>query len=341
MVNIQNPAELILDDLGKIHNNEPKQNNDLLLCKSVNKWNYEASSKPIPKQLFGELWFENEISILFASSNVGKSLLAVQIANSISNGYSIEPLLMQARPQTVLYFDFELSDMQFLIRYSFKGKSPFQFSENFNRVQINYDTDMPDSFEKKLTDEMNGLIAETGAKVIIIDNLSFIKSETEKGKEAKQVINSLKSLKNKLGLSILILAHTPKRDNSRPITANDLAGSAVLSNFIDSSFAIGTSAKNPSHRYIKQIKVRNCANVYHEDNVLLFEIMKDNDNFTRFQFLDYSDESEHLISVSKVEKESQKEKVMELKKESKSLREIEQLTGVPKSTINRWLKQQD
>jgi DNA primase len=70
-------------------NNADYQNDDFFIIKSAADWIEEAKNKPIPKMLFGELWFEDEICILFADSNVGKSILAVQIADSITNGKPI------------------------------------------------------------------------------------------------------------------------------------------------------------------------------------------------------------------------------------------------------------
>ena len=59
----------------------------------------------------------------------------------------------------------------------------------------------------------------------IIYNLS------EKAKDALPLMKHLKVLKNKYNLSILALAHTPKRDLTKPITRNDLQGSKMLINF--------------------------------------------------------------------------------------------------------------
>ena len=48
--------------------------------------------------LYKELWYENEICVLFAESNVGKSILAMQIGEHIArNG------------KNVVYLDYELS----------------------------------------------------------------------------------------------------------------------------------------------------------------------------------------------------------------------------------------
>lgn len=61
----------------------------LFLVKSANKWMQEASRRPIPKMLFDAFWFQGEVCILFADTNLGKSILAVQIGEAISKGFPI------------------------------------------------------------------------------------------------------------------------------------------------------------------------------------------------------------------------------------------------------------
>ena len=102
-------------------------------------------------------------------------------------------------------------------------------------------------------------------------------------------MKNLKALKSKYGLSILALAHTPKRDLSRPITQNDLGGSKMLYNFIDSCFAIGQSNTDKNLRYIKQIKARNTAMIYDTENVIVCQIDKAY-NFLAFEFIDFGAE---------------------------------------------------
>ena len=52
-----------------------KSKTGLFRVQSTNKWMDQASKRPIPKRLFGDFWFESEISILFADTNVGKSTI--------------------------------------------------------------------------------------------------------------------------------------------------------------------------------------------------------------------------------------------------------------------------
>ena len=89
---------------------------EIFSIKSANEWIRAAKKKPVPKLLFGEFWLEGELAILFADTGKGKSLLAVQIAESIARGRPIGPFEMTGRPQTVLDLEFERSDKQFEMR---------------------------------------------------------------------------------------------------------------------------------------------------------------------------------------------------------------------------------
>ena len=294
--------------------------------KTVNMTIMDAAKRPIPRQLWHELWFENELCILYADTNLGKSIYSVQIADEIS------------QTDKVVLFDFELTDKQFQIRYSDETGNPYRFSDNLYRFESNPDGDFSDDIETQINDSMKSVIELTGAKVIIVDNLTYLCVETEKSKSALPLMKNLKTLKNKYGLSVLCLAHTPKRNLSNPITRNDLAGSKTLINFCDSSFAIGESARDKSMRYVKQIKSRNSEIKYDSGNVILYQIIKENGNFLKFDFAGYGTEREHLRETSEKDKEALVEKAIELSKQGKTQRQISFELGISLGTVNKYLK---
>ena len=318
---------------------EATENKGLLTVMPANKWMAQARTRPIPKMLFGQLWYEGELCILFADTNLGKSILAVQIGNSISKGESINGFNLEAGKRQVLYFDFELSDKQFEQRYSDNFTNHYPFDSDFVRVEINPDAELPISmdFETCLNQSLERTVAETGAKILIIDNLTYLRSGTETAKDALPLMKHLKSLKRKYGLSILVLAHTPKRDLSKPITRNDLQGSKMLINFCDSSFAIGESFGDKHLRYIKQIKQRNCELIYDADNVAVCEISKPS-NFLQFEFINYGTEKEHLRPLNDKDREQRKQDAAELREQGKSNREIARQLGVSEGAIRKWFK---
>lgn len=285
----------------------------LFIVQSANDWIEQAKARPIPKMLFSEFWHEGEVSILFADTNLGKSILAVQIADSISQGNPIPGFKLEAQTQMVLYFDFELTDKQFQNRYSVDYEKPYHFNNNLFRVEINSDSDIPEgmSFEDFLNKSIESAIVESGTKCLVIDNLTYLSSETEKAKNALPLMKQLKALKNKYNLSLLILAHTPKRDLSKPITRNDLQGSKMLINFCDSCFSIGESFTDKSIRYLKMIKARNTEIIYDAENVIECHICKPG-NFLKFDFLNFGRESSHLKVVSDKDKDELENQILNL-----------------------------
>ncbi len=281
-----------------------EENIGLLTVKPANQWIKEASTCPIPKMLLGEFWFEGELCFLFADTNTGKSIAGVQIGDAISRGEHIPGFPMEAEIQAVLYSDFELSKKQFEGRYSLNYEQPYRFSENFHRAEISPDAEIPEGykgFEDYLIFSIEETIIQTGTRVLIIDNLTYLNAENERAKDALPLMKKLKTLKSKYGLSILALAHTPKRDLSKPITRNDLAGSKMLINFCDSAFTIGESSQDKNLRYLKQIKVRQTEFRYDSENVMVCIIEKPF-NFLQFRFLNFGTEQEHLKAISEGKK---------------------------------------
>ncbi len=314
--------------------------NNLLLVRSVNQCINDAKSRPIPKMLFSEFWHEEELCILFADTNLGKSILAVQIANSISKGEAIRGFRLEAKKQVVMYFDFEMSDKQFEKRYSINYANHYVFDNNFLRIEINPDCTDFNDFETALFEAIESNIVLYEAKILIIDNLTYLKTQaTETAKEALPLMKRLKELKIKHNLSILALAHTPKRNLIFPITKNDLAGSKHLSNFADSIFAIGESCKDKSLRYLKQLKARATEVIYDSENVIVSEISQPH-NFLSFDFVDFATERDHLKQPSENEQNDLDASILSLKASEPHLadREIARQLNTNPVKVGRVLK---
>lgn len=315
---------------------EPEYNSGLFIIKTANSWINEAKERPIPKMLFSEFWFQSELCILFADTNLGKSILAVQIGDSISTGNPIDGFKLEAKAQQILYFDFELSDKQFENRYSKDFTEHHKFNSNFLRIEINSDADLPQhiSYDDYLNASIEQSIKDSGAKVLIIDNITYLRADNERAKDALPLMKHLKALKKKYDLSILALAHTPKRDSSKPITRNDLQGSKMLINFCDSAFTIGESFTDSSVRYLKQIKQRNTEQIYDGNNVLLCQIYKP-ENFLMFEKIGTGTEEEHLKVQSEKDTKSRNSKIIELYKSGLSKRKIGEELNVSHTQIGR------
>lgn len=298
----------------------------MLTLRTANKTLQVASQRPDPEDLYNGLWYEGEVCCLFADSNVGKSIYAVQMADEI------------ARLRNVLYVDCELSDKQFQLRYTDRETGKLhEFPESLIRAEINPAKMDMKNFEEQIIGDIERAAQQAAADTIMIDNLTYLCNSSEKGDQAGIFMMKLMNLKMKYNWSLLIIAHTPKRNMSNPITQNDLAGSKKLYNFFDSVFAIGKSARDPKLRYVKQVKVRAGEYRYDSENVIVYEIEHEADN-VRFAFKGFAKESEHLKENSEEEKKSLNEQAFELKGQGKSIREIAHLLGISKSTVDRMLK---
>lgn len=313
---------------------------NIFLIRTMNQCLNDAKARPIPKRLFSNFWNEGEIAILFSGTGAGKTILSVQIADAITTGKSSNGFQCEIPPQQVLYFDFELSEKQQQKRYSNNFEDNYQFSDLLKRIEIHPDAE--DFTEEGLYYSIEDAIETTGAKILIVDNITYLKNNLETSKDALPLMKHLKRLKKKHDLSILALAHTPKRDLTRAITVNDLAGSSQISNFTDSIFTINFSAKDTSLRYLKEIKTRQSEKIYDSDNVITCEIGNDH-NFTALKMVDFCKESEHLREVSEDEKTGIEAAIIELKRAnpSKSLRDIARELNINYQKVNRTLKKVD
>ena len=296
--------------------------------RTANECIMDARNQTPPRDLYNGLVFENEITFLFADTGVGKSIFAVQAAAEIS------------KTDKVLYFDLELSDKQFQNRYSENYKNEFVFPENLIRLDFVRPFRVPDdtNYDNYFIESLKRSITSTGAKIVIIDNMTkLISSDTDNARSAKPLMDLLTDLKFEYGLTMLLLEHTRKTDMSRPISLNDLQGSKMKANFADAAFSIGRSAKDKNLRYIRQLKSRSSEIVYDGDNVPVYEIIKEN-SFLQLKFLEYDTEYNHLKQPSEDERDNQKQKAAELKAQGLSNCEIARRFGVSEGAVRKWLK---
>ena len=289
---------------------------------SANDAIIEAREMPNPIRLYPPFWNEGEIACLFADSNVGKSILAVQIADHIALNFR----------RVVHYYDFELTKKQFQMRYTVEQTSKsYTFSPYLRRPVVAVEGDIAGR-EDSLMNAIEQAAVSDQCSVIIIDNLTCLCNNSESGDTAGRFMARLMELKKRLGLSVLVIAHTPKRDLSQPITQNDLAGSKRLFNFFDSVFAMGKSAHDNT-RYIKQIKTRMGILEHGIDNVLTGQVVQFDDGFLCFEASTTCDER-HLLDTKS---DSRLSEVAQLRSEGLSIRKIAEQLGVSKSVIGRMV----
>ena len=212
-----------------------------------------ASENEEPRQIWGRYLYEGELGILFGDSNTGKSILANDIAFFVSGGGHEWPGMTSPNIPS-LYIDMEMTARQFANRYRNAGEF---IPRSYRRAEVN----VLGGNEAKIFAAVKSSIilqqSETNPpKFIIIDNITNGFGSIFSATKMRGLISELKTIKDRFGLTILLIAHCPKRKPKTPITDNDLGGSKMIINFVDSAFAIAPSQIGKDTKYIKQIKNR-------------------------------------------------------------------------------------
>ena len=298
--------------------------------------------QPDLNSLLGDVWQTGELATFFGGTGTGKSILGVQIANDLSRGESIdnEYLKNECSPQVVLYLDFELSDKQFQTRYTSddETKSTYQFSDNLKFMNISFGEiyDPKVNTTETIFTLINEAINESKARILIIDNITALSSQDNSdGNSAMEIMAYLDKLKRNCSISILVIAHTPKKNKYSPIDIGSLAGSSKIANFSDCVFAIGQSIKSSEYRYLIQTKFsRSKKAAFDTSNVLTLEILKES-NFIKFQVKGTTIEKEHL----QPDGDELKLQAISLKNSKHmTVRAIADQLNVSKSTVSLWTK---
>jgi RecA-family ATPase len=323
-----------------------KKRRSLLKAEPINEGLSRSYSQPNPKKLFGQFWWENELVICFASTNVGKTLLAMQIAESLATGTQVfdckdNPCSNETNEMKVLYVDAELTYKQIENRY----KNPttgenYTLSSNIIRAEIdrNFEWKKGDNMEELVKVDIRNLIEQHKPKALIVDNLKMLKSGTEKSQEALPLMFELNNLKGKYNISILVLGHTPKIDLLTPIQINHLSGSSDIANACDGIFAIAKTKEDNSSRYIKELKQRNVEFRFGSNNVLLCTIEQPK-NFTGFTFNSLVKEIELLNEFSNEAKKNLEKLILKFHNNGMSSREIATMIPYGKTKVAQIIKE--
>lgn len=210
-----------------------------------------------PKKMLWSGVVENSFGLVFGISKSGKTIFCENLAMSIAIGrksYFDYPL--EGVPKKVLFISLEESFGNRL------GRNVQQF-EALNKeeqalMDENYDIQELDFPQFIVTDEnwesLHELIQNSGAEVVFIDSITRMNhGKLEDGKTAAEIMSRLRSISQKLNITLFAIHHTPKLYGN-PITMDSIKGSSVFAQ--ESDFAIGVNRTDAKHRYIKNVFFR-------------------------------------------------------------------------------------
>lgn len=243
---------------------KPKPPRKKPLFEPAKKIEEGRSTRPL-LPLFGDLWSEREVAVLAGETGVGKSVLAVQLAELLARG-RLSPGLTAKR---VLYVDLEHTTNQFEDRYSAPRhvhrparRIRYQFSKRFQRVVPGFDQTPEPKFGgnvgRYFCNELGRAVDLYNADIAIVDNLSFLMMGGRGSAAAERAMLALRTVTRAFTrpVSILVTACLRPRSTPGPIELRDLAGSTRVAELADTVFTLGRSHVSEDLRYLKHLKSR-------------------------------------------------------------------------------------
>lgn len=203
--------------------------------------------------LVGNMIGQGEICVLVGTTGNGKSLLATGIAIEVSQGIAssiCKTSITHQAPQTVLYFDSELSDNDRKDRYSGLAGS--------NMDNLIYYRDQQFETVYQLLHKLHKAVCRHGFNknmMIVLDNIIALVTKTMSAKEVGHLFKALKYLQslfyqNSAALTIIIVNHTVG-NAKKALDSDDIAGSINFSRFAKRTLFI----KDTDDENIKQFYV--------------------------------------------------------------------------------------
>ena len=279
------------------------------------------------------LWYQGEMACLFGEPNVGKTILAMQIANELCK-----------RGLKTFYYDFENAAHQFKSRYK---TDKFDYNSGDGEFVVKplnpYYSNAPLDSRSILNYIKNDIVTEH-AHVVIIDDITHIIGSGDQA-DVRFVLNTLRSWTQLFMVSILVLAHSKRRKPHSLITIDSLAGSFEYSYAFDSIFSLArTNFYNTNHNnithYIKHHKNRMGPVNYHEFNVITAQFGRDENNgFLQFNnLITGGNERQLLRDYGYNTPEQITQAIIQYRKLFLTTREIASIVGCSQSHVSKTLK---
>jgi hypothetical protein len=206
----------------------------------------DGSKEPPRRKIAGTFLYEDTNTFFFSRTNMGKSILAFQIAYAAATGTSIDPcsaLLNQCEPMKTLVLDLEMDAKTLFDRH---GQAVLKTDHRLldNLIYLHEKTDKKVLIGFELLEKIEKEATDNQAKLIIIDNISKLLPDSLKAETVTMVISKLKLIREKTGAFFLVIGHTTKGDVKTCISGSSYYGSAMLQNFFQEIFYLDATKDN-------------------------------------------------------------------------------------------------
>lgn len=204
-----------------------------------------------------EILLENGTSGISGSSNVGKSILALQFAVAVAMGVPFLTFRVP-RPRRVLFVQFEMLDT--MIAHRLKPLKDMMlrqyptaekdYKKNLRITSVANRKIFTDAYD---TIEGNLMAADPPFDVLVIDNLyTSTSADIAKNDQLTKLMSRLDQLKEEYGVALMLISHHKKQEEKRPLDHGMVFGGSYYVNFLDNLIQVANTGR---HKFLKVFKI--------------------------------------------------------------------------------------
>lgn len=277
---------------------------------------------PEPRFFISPFMQEGSLGMVYAKRGVGKTMFGLEVAYAISSGGSF---LRYQAPEAVkiLYIDGEMPINLIKNRLlTIKNSEIHQPKADHFLIlsQCHQETQLPSLGTLQFESLVDPIIDQVN--VVVIDNLATLatRGDENEGKDWVDIQRWILDLRRRKK-AVLLIHHAGKNGNQR--------GTSKREDTLDYSINLSHPENyEPSQGARFVIEYEKQRNLFGDDvKRIEASMVTEPDETRRWEFSDYLGSTEKELYEAK-----------RLQKSGKSLREIEQITGIKKSTLQRKLK---
>lgn len=202
---------------------------------------------------------EGSTGIVFGPSKSGKTTLCECLAMSLCVGKpSFLDFKLDTQPKKIIFLGLE---EHWKMRAGRNRKQKEGLTETEKELYGENYLYQPYNYTKTVTTpkdwkQLEQTIKSSGADVAFIDSITRLNhGDLSKGNDAALIMQRLKEICHKLGITIICIHHTPKIGNN-PLTMDAMKGSSTFAQEAD--FIIGVRKTYSGRRYLKNVEFRYC-----------------------------------------------------------------------------------
>ena len=237
-------------------------------------------------QICDEILLEHGTASIAGSSNVGKSILALQFAVCVAMGVPFLTFNV-AKPRRVLFVQFEMLDAMISDRLAPLAKEMLtkypsrrqNYIDNLRITSVENEQIFADQYDKI---EGNLTAADPPYDVVVIDNIyTSTSADTAKNSELTQLMSRIDQLRDEYKCAWLLVSHHKKQEDKRPLDHGMVYGGSYFVNFLDNLIQVANTGRHKQLKVFKITKIRT-HNQFH--NVPLGIFLNTDDEQLHFEY---------------------------------------------------------